>query len=290
MKFKVLISAGLLAAGLTAAARADDMKITLPGQASTPAASAQPAAAPATAPAPAAQPAAAPAPTFTEQQLVEEFCWFMGKRIGITELEFTPEQIQALVKGLTAAAQAKESPFELDKIGPSMDQFMLRKQQVYMGKLKQKGLADSAAFLTEIKKKAGVVALPSGLCYEIVKPGDGAAPKPTDKVKVHYTGALINGQVFDSSYQHQPPEPAEFQLDQVIPGWTEGLQKISKGGKIRLYVPPQLAYGDDGRPGIPPSSTLIFDVELIDISAGTPAPAAAAPAAAAPVAPATPTK
>ena len=76
-----------------------------------------------------------------------------------------------------------------------------------------------------------------------MKQGDGAAPKPTDTVKVHYTGTLIDGTVFDSSVQRN--EPAEFQLDQVIPGWTEGLQKVNKGGKIKLYVPPQLAYGDD---------------------------------------------
>jgi FKBP-type peptidyl-prolyl cis-trans isomerase len=87
-------------------------------------------------------------------------------------------------------------------------------------------------------------------------------------VKVHYTGTLIDGTVFDSSVQRG--EPAEFPLDQVIAGWTEGIQKMNKGGKIKLYVPPQLAYGDDGRPGIPPGSTLIFDVELLDIKPTAP--------------------
>ena len=97
---------------------------------------------------------------------------------------------------------------------------------------------------------------------------------PTDTVKVHDTGTLIDGSVFDSSVQRG--EPAEFPLDQVIPGWTEGIQKMTKGGKIKLYVPPQLAYGDDGRPGIPPGSTLIFDVELLEIKAPTAASAAPA--------------
>ena len=89
---------------------------------------------------------------------------------------------------------------------------------------------------------------------------------------MHYTGKLIDGTVFDSSVQRG--EPAEFPLDQVIPGWTEGIQKVNKGGKITLYVPPQLAYGDEGRPSIPPGSTLVFDVELLDIKPTVAAPAA----------------
>ena len=91
---------------------------------------------------------------------------------------------------------------------------------------------------------------------------------------MNYTGKLIDGTVFDSS--ERQGKPFEFPLNKVIAGWTEGLQKISKGGKIKLYVPPQLAYGDEGRPGIPPGATLIFDIELIDI---TPGAAADAPAA-----------
>ena len=267
MKSKLLLTAGLLSIGVFAAARAQEVKFNAPAQADPATNIAAPAAAP-----------AAPAPTFTEQQLVEEFGWFMSKRVGLSELAFNPQEVEALLKGVSAAAAGKESPYELTKIGPAMDEFMQRKQSAYMVKLKEKGLTESAAFLTEVKKKAGVVVLPDGLCYEVLAPGDGPAPKPTETVKVHYTGTLVNGSVFDSSRQHNPPDPVEFQLDQVIPGWTEGLQKISKGGKIKLYIPPQLAYGDDGRPGIPPASTLVFEVELLDIKP-TPAAPAAAPAA-----------
>jgi FKBP-type peptidyl-prolyl cis-trans isomerase len=155
-----------------------------------------------------------------------------------------------------------------------------------MAKLKEKGTAETTAFLADVKKKPDVVVLPSGLIYQIVKPGEGPAPKPSETVKVHYTGTLVNGTVFDSSVQRG--EPVEFQLDQVIPGWTEGLQKISKGGKVKLYIPPQLAYGDEGRQGIPPASTLVFDVELIDIKP-TPPPAATPTPAPAPETP-TPAK
>ena len=105
----------------------------------------------------------------------------------------------------------------------------------------------------------------SGLRYQILKEGTGDHPLPTDTVLVHYEGRLENGTVFDSSYQRRQPAP--FRLDQVIPGWTEGLQLMKKGGKARFVVPPSLAYGDRDMGGvIPPNSTLTFDVELLDIA------------------------
>jgi len=254
MKLKSILTVGALTLGVSVLAQAQEIKLNLPAQGEASAAKA---------------PAA---PEFTEQQLIEEFGWFMAKRVGLAELGFSPEQVSALVKGLSAAAAGKESPYDLEKIGPAMDQFMQQKQTAYMAKLKEKGTAESSAFLEEVKKKPGIVTLPSGLMYQIEKAGDGPAPKPTETVKVHYTGALVNGTVFDSSVQRG--EPVEFQLNEVIPGWTEGLQKISKGGKMKLYIPAPLAYGDEGRPGIPPASTLVFDVELLDIKATPPPPAA----------------
>ncbi len=225
-------------------------------------------------PAPATPAPAASAGPFTEDQLLETFGWFVGKRIGITELKFTPAQTALIIKGLQVAAEGKDAPYNLEQIGPEMDKFLQQKQQQYLDALKEEGLAASAKFLAEVKARPGVTALPSGLVYEIVQPGSGDFPKAADTVKVHYTGTLIDGSVFDSSVQRN--EPSEFALDQVIPGWTEGLQKINKGGKIKLYVPPHLAYGDDARPGIPPASTLIFDVELLDMKAAAPAPSSGA--------------
>jgi FKBP-type peptidyl-prolyl cis-trans isomerase len=255
MKLKSALTLSLLALGTAAAIQAQEVKLNIPGQ---PAAASAPVAAPA-------------APVFTEAQLVETFGWFMGRRIGLSELAFSPAEVEALLKGMGAAVSGKDSPYELEKIGPAMDEFMKKKQDAYMGKLKQEGLKQSGAFFAKLKENKAVVELPSGLRYEIVKQGDGAAPKATETVKVHYTGTLIDGTVFDSSVQRN--EPAEFQLDQVIPGWTEGLQKVNKGGKIKLYVPPSLAYGDDARGNIPPSSTLIFEIDLLDIKASAPAPA-----------------
>jgi FKBP-type peptidyl-prolyl cis-trans isomerase len=217
-------------------------------------------------------PQAPAAAAFTEAQIMEELGWYVGKRAGLDQLDLNEANVKEIVKGIMAAAAGKNSPYELEKIGPQMDEFMKKKEAATLSKLKEKNNQAAEEYFKKLETNKAVLKLPSGLRYEIVKQGDGAAPKATDTVKVHYTGTLVDGSVFDSSVQRG--EPAEFPLDQVIPGWTEGIQKVNKGGKIKLYVPANLAYGDDGRPGIPPGSTLIFDVELLDIkAAGAAAPA-----------------
>jgi len=119
-------------------------------------------------------------------------------------------------------------------------------------------------FLAANKNKPGVVSLPSGLQYTVLKEGTGPKPGPTDKVKVHYHGTLIDGRVFDSSVDRG--QPIELSVNGVIPGWTEALQLMSVGSKWKLFIPSNLAYGDQqAGPLITPGSTLIFDVELLDI-------------------------
>lgn len=119
-------------------------------------------------------------------------------------------------------------------------------------------------WLIENSTKPNVKQLPSGLQYEIIKKGSSKHPTADNAVTVHYTGTLLDGTKFDSSVDRG--QPATFGLKQVIPGWTEGIPLIGEGGKIRLFIPHNLAYGPQGRPGIPPYATLIFDVELIAIN------------------------
>ncbi|MDD4916026.1 MAG: FKBP-type peptidyl-prolyl cis-trans isomerase [Methylococcales bacterium] len=124
--------------------------------------------------------------------------------------------------------------------------------------------AAGEAFLAENAKKPGVVTTPSGLQYLVLTEGTGASPGATSNVSVNYRGATIDGQEFDSSYKRG--EPATFPLNRVIPGWTEGLQLMKEGGKTRLFIPSNLAYGArQAGPAIGPNSTLIFDVELIKV-------------------------
>lgn len=119
-------------------------------------------------------------------------------------------------------------------------------------------------FLAENLKKEGIKSTESGLQYEVIKQGDGAFPKATDRVRVHYTGQLIDGTVFDSSVERG--QPAEFPVNGVIRGWVEALQLMSEGSKWRLYIPQELAYGSQGAgASIPPYSALIFDVELLKV-------------------------
>jgi FKBP-type peptidyl-prolyl cis-trans isomerase len=266
MKLNKLTVIGMFALGFVVGARADDIKINVPSSGST-----------ATAAAPAAAPAAT-ATIYSEAQILETIGWMAGKNTQLDLFKLTPTQLESVMKGLSASLSGKDVPFDPEKIGPQLQAFVERKQSEFLNAVKVESAKESAAYFAKLKDNKAVVESASGLRYEVLVPGTGANPKPSDTVKVHYTGKLLDGTVFDSSIQRG--EPAEFPLDGVIPGWTEGIQKIAKGGKIRLHVPASLAYGDTGRGNIPPGAALIFEVELLDFKATPPAAApAAAPAA-----------
>ena len=139
-------------------------------------------------------------------------------------------------------------------------------QGYFQNESMKKGATNKAVgdkFLASNKTKAGVITLPSGLQYSIMKDGTGAKPASSDKVKVHYHGTLIDGSIFDSSVERG--QPAEFGVTQVIAGWVEALQLMPVGSKWKLYIPSDLAYGPQGPPSIGPNQVLIFEVELLEI-------------------------
>jgi FKBP-type peptidyl-prolyl cis-trans isomerase len=140
---------------------------------------------------------------------------------------------------------------------------MREKQAAAVKEISEKSKKEGKAFLAENKTKEGVVTLPSGLQYKILKAGDGKKPTIDDTVVCHYRGTLIDGTEFDSSYKRN--QPATFSLKGVIKGWTEALQLMTVGSKWQLWIPSDLAYGDKGGGPIPPNSMLIFEVELISI-------------------------
>lgn len=169
-------------------------------------------------------------------------------------------QVEDFIKGLTDVMEEKQPAITYDEAKEVINEYFIKLQKEKMEINKKAG----EEFLHINKGRAGVVELPSGLQYQVLKQGNGAKPSATDKVKCHYHGTLINGTVFDSSVQRG--QPAVFGVNQVIPGWVEALQLMPAGSKWRLFIPSNLAYGEHGAGEmIEPNSTLIFDVELLDI-------------------------
>ena len=183
-------------------------------------------------------------------------------QMGATELNI--DDFAAAIKDVLAGNELKVS--HRDAQGIVQDYFR-RQEQKMQAERAEKGKAHKEAgekYLAENAKKADVVTLPSGLQYQVLKEGNGKKPSAKDTVKCHYEGFLIDGTVFDSSVQRG--EPAVFPLQQVIAGWTEGLQLMQEGAKYRFFIPYRLAYGEGGAGNsIPPFAALIFDVELIKV-------------------------
>lgn len=168
----------------------------------------------------------------------------------------------ALIAGLTdglAKARTRLPEAELETAFMAMQEKMAAARAA----AGEKNLAAGNEYLAKNKAKPGVTVTASGLQYEVLKSGAGPKPKPTDTVKVHYQGALIDGTIFDSSIQRN--EPVEFEVTGVIPGWTEALQLMSVGDKWKLTIPPAIGYGVQGKGQIPPNSVLVFEVELLAI-------------------------
>ncbi len=166
--------------------------------------------------------------------------------LGGTLPNLTPEQQESVI----AVIREKQ-------------QEILKNKESEEIRIASENLTSAAAYLADNRDKDGVRTTKSGLQYELVSEGEGPRPGPTSKVVVHYEGKLVSGAIFDSSRARGTP--AEFGLDQVIPGWTEGLQLMKSGEKAKLTIPPELAYGSGGTRNIPPNSVLIFEIELLEI-------------------------
>ncbi len=179
--------------------------------------------------------------------------------------------VPSLVAGLNdglGSKDAKLKPEELQQAMQKMQETMMKKAQ----EAGEKNLKDGDEWLAKNKANAGWKATESGVQYKVEKEGTGATPTDDNIVKVHYTGTLTNGEKFDSSKDRN--EPAEFPVRGVIPGWTEALKLMKVGGVYKLAIPAKLAYGAQGRPGIPANSVLLFEVELLDVKEAPKAPAA----------------
>ena len=195
----------------------------------------------------------------------------LGLMLGrnLTQFNLKPDELDIVKAGISDQATGAKPKVELQTYGPKVNEMARSRQTAGAQTQKDKG----KAYAEKAAKESGAETTASGMVYVPIKAGTGTEhPKPTDIVKVHYHGTLIDGTVFDSSVERK--EPAEFPLNRVVPCWTEGVQKLTVGGKAKLVCPSSIAYGDMGRPPkIPGGATLLFEVELLEIKPPPPAPA-----------------
>ena len=200
---------------------------------------------------------------------MDKVSYALGLGIGRQLTQMGAEQLNIddfaqAIKDVLAGEKLKLDEAEAQQIVQNFFQQQEEKQRAAAAEKGKEAKEQGEKYLAENAKKEGVVTLPSGLQYQVITEGTGKRPKATDKVKCHYEGMLVDGTLFDSSIQRG--EPATFPLNQVIAGWTEGLQLMSEGSKYRFFIPYTLGYGERGAgASIPPFAALVFDVELIEV-------------------------
>jgi FKBP-type peptidyl-prolyl cis-trans isomerase FkpA len=216
-------------------------------------------------------PFAASAQKTEEEKTLYAIGYVLGERLH--SLELTKAQMKLVDQGFNDAkvgTKAKVDPRERQQ---QISEFAQHRSQEVAAKTAGPNKEKGKAFADKAAKEPGAEKFPSGLVKKTLKPGNGPTPKETDKVKVNYEGKLVDGTVFDSSYKRG--QPAEFPLNGVIKCWTEGVSKMKVGEEAQLVCPSDIAYGDMGRPSIPPGATLVFKVELLAIEGGASAQQAA---------------
>jgi FKBP-type peptidyl-prolyl cis-trans isomerase len=211
-------------------------------------------------------------PGNADQQVYEAIGVMISHGSGLHKMGFDSDQQKAILKGLAKGFNLDTIPPEIQSLQPKIQEIMMKKMQAVRQAAQAEQAKDAMVnkekakeFFALLSSQKGVQKDPSGFYYEILQPGKGATPTMDDTVRLHYHGTLTDGTVFDSSVERG--EPASFPMNGVIKGFSGGLTKTQVGGKIRIYIPSELGYGDNPRPGgmIKPGDTLIFECELLEI-------------------------
>lgn len=213
----------------------------------------------------ACQAGAADPPALTDQK--DKVSYSIGMDIGNNlkkqSIEVDPDILARGIRDVMSGKEPLLSAEEARETLGALQKELMAKAQARTKELAEKNRKEGDRFLAENGKKEGVVSLPSGLQYKVLESGSGPSPGKTDTVETNYRGTLVDGTEFDSSYTRG--EPAVFPVNGVIPGWTEALQRMKVGDKWRIFVPPDLAYGERGAGPIGPNATLVFEIELLSI-------------------------
>lgn len=201
--------------------------------------------------------------TNEEKEYLKLYGMIACERVGANQLQLTPEQTKVFIEGIEARIKGELIPESAQEIAPKMNEFLQAQAEKAMQAELEKNKAKYEEFWKKIDAEKDIVKTESGLRYKILKAGEGELPTAESTVKVNYLGTLPDGREFDASAKHGGP--AEFPLANVVPGFREGLQKVGKGGKIMLYIPAELGYGNRSMGIIPAGSPLVFEVETIEV-------------------------
>jgi len=201
-------------------------------------------------------------------RILEIYGYIVGLQSGVQDFDLNEEEFNAFLQGLRSAQARDEMPRNLEQLFPQLQMYLSQRQAQVVEQRAQENRERAEEFFAELRDQEGIRRTEDGVYYRIERPGQGDRPDSTDTVRIHYEGRLIDGTVFDSSRERG--EPADFPLMGVIPGMASGLKELQEGARATLYIPPDLAYGDQSQPTIPAGSALIFEVELLEVLEGEP--------------------
>ncbi|EDY85003.1 peptidyl-prolyl cis-trans isomerase, FKBP-type domain protein [Verrucomicrobiia bacterium DG1235] len=201
-------------------------------------------------------------PKYTDEELLRSWGWLLAERFNLKDLELNRTEMDWISAGLLSHVEGEEAPTNLRDSQFAMQEYFakrevtIRSRQLVENRRKEEEFFDTLFGLPDVQS------LGTGLFYQILEAGSDVRPDASDTVVVRYEGRFLDNTVFDST---EDKGPAALKLREVIDGWTQGIPLIGEGGKIKLFVPSKLGYGDEGRPGVPPASTLVFEIELLKV-------------------------
>lgn len=201
-------------------------------------------------------------PHYSEEELLRSWGWLLAERFTLRDLEMSPQEVEWIAEGMMSQVMGDEPATDLNKSQMALQEYFSQRELLIQERITAENRRAGEEFFDSLFGRPGMLSLGTGLFYEILEPGNDVRPSPSDTVVVHYEGRFLDNTVFDSTAGQAP---MSFKLNEVIPAWTQGIPLVGEGGKIKLYVPSKLGYGDEGRPGIPPASTLVFEVQLLKV-------------------------